>query len=459
MRPDDLSFLSATALRKLIISKEVSPVEVTQQMLARIGKVTGPNQVYQAVFAEEAIRAAKEAELSVMRGDDDRPLVGIPVILTDTLRMKGRSSNYGSELSVGHVESEDSIEVSRIREAGAIILGKAVLPEFDLGDTLPTCCNPWDETCTAGASGAASAVARGLATMALGTDFWGSIRMSASFCGVVGCKPTRGSSPESSRKHVPYSQMHWGVRGTLTHTVEDCALALEVMAKYGIDLEEITHHEPQRIAVSRDFGFLPVDEEVQGHMDKAVKLFRELGHVVEEVNLPFNHDMLVHYRNVLAADLYAPIVSLSEKKESLGKKLASNTREWLAIGDEVTGVQYSLALSYSEWLRRSLDNLLQKYDLLVTPTESLCAYAKGEVEHVIGETRLDPLVGTWATTLPFNMSGHPALSVPIGWSNKKTPIGIQLAGRYFDEPRLFNLAHALQEVHQWDSWRPTIRDF
>jgi Asp-tRNA(Asn)/Glu-tRNA(Gln) amidotransferase A subunit family amidase len=445
-------FASIIDLRELIRSREVSPVEVTRQMLDRIKKVTPYNELDLSLMAEEAIEAAQLAEKKVMAGDlDNSPLLGIPFAITDSLHLKGQRITLGAKEIEGEIDSYDSIEVARIKKAGGIILGKTNLAEFDLGDSILNCRNPWNYSKGMGSSCAASAVAGGFASVALGTDLCGATRLSAALCGVVGVKPTRGAYPKFKRKHVPYSQKHFSSRSPITHTVEDAALVLEVIADYGIDLEEMTEHEPKRIAVSEDFGFIPISSEVSRATDQTVKLLQELGHTVERVDLGLDRDLLIHFRNLIAADHYAPLAHLHAQQPIT---FTPKTMQWLAMGDEVTGVQYSLALSYAGWLRCKFDELFQTYDLLLVPTQADPACSLDDQQAGMGETELDALVGQWALTLPFNMSGHPAVQIPVGFSESGTPIGMQLAGGYFKEPVLFNAAHSMQEVLQWEKWRP-----
>lgn len=452
MNSEELPFLSATQLRDLLEDEQLSPVDVTKQMLRRIATSGAQGPVFSAVCEDEAIASATKAA-ERQKSNEEMPLLGVPIAISDSLRMKGVHCSLGSQAIDAPADTFDSIEVERIKEAGGVIIGKATLAEFDLGEEVANLRNPWDLSLSAGSTGVASAVASGLATIGIGSDLWGSVRMSASYCGLVGFKPTRGATGQFERKHVPYSQKHFATRGTVTRTVEDAALALEVIAGYQFVDDELTDHEPFKIAVSRDFGFLPIDAEVNAQTDVTIERLREMGHEVSEVHLPLNRDILTHFRNIVASDLYAPILSLHEKREG---KLTEKTLQWLSVGDQVTGVQYSLALSYAGWLRRTFDDLFEECDVLLTPTVPSFPFACGTTEYKVDGQPLYPLVGCWATTLPFNMAGHPAVTVPSGRSKTGLPIGMQFASGYFQEWKLLNLTTALQKKGQWDKWRPDL---
>lgn len=470
MDTTDLCFTPATELAGLIRRKEVSPVEVTEAVLARIDRLNPRLGAYCTVTAERALADARAAEDAVLRGEPLGALHGVPISIKDLTITKGVRTTRGSRLYADTVPDEDAPVVERVKAAGAIILGKTNTPEFGWkGDSDnqvfgPTY-NPWDRsrTLTAGGSsgGAGAAVAAGLGPLALGTDGAGSIRIPASFCGIVGLKqqlwrvPTYPASSVETLAHT----------GPMTRTVRDAALLLNVIAgpderdrlslpAAGIDwLAECEGGVAGlRVAWSSDLGYAVTDPEVAGIAGRAARRFADdLGCTLDEDHPGFadprKAELILFYAGVAANT-----AGLSpERRALLDPALAQSLEEETA---GLTALDYVQANTVRQAVWEATRRFFARYDLLLTPTMAVPPFRAGEEGPVeIGGKGVGRL-GWTPFTYPFNLSGNPALTVPAGFTEAGLPVGLQIVGRRYDEATVLRAGAAFEAAQPWAQARP-----
>ena len=467
----NLAFTSAVELRKLIDSKSVSIVEVTQLFLDRIEEFNPKLNAYLAQRPDQALADARAAQEAVDRGDTLGPLHGIPISIKDLEATKDMNTTMGSAVFRDRATEMDSIVVERIRQAGAIVLGKTNTPEFGikpstenkLGDP---CRNPWNIERTPGGSsgGAAAALAAGLCTVSQGSDGGGSIRIPSSFSGLFGIKPTQGRVPRYGGYGRP-SASYFGQSGPMSHTVEDSALLLQVLA--GPDQRDPTsiREAPAdyranlgagvagwRIAWSPDLGYAPVDPEVVRVTEGAAKFFQELGAQIDEPNLVVD-DPWHAFWDLFLATAYASYGHMLEERRN---DFTDYGLRVLEHGSSVTGADLSQALLRMDQLRRQMEVFFDEYDLLLTPTMAVPAFPIGQSPLVIGGREVDPFWGCSLFTFPFNMTGQTASNVPCGFSGDGMPIGLHIIGPRGAEAKVLQASAAFEKARPWAEKRPPV---
>ncbi|MDA1189350.1 MAG: amidase [Chloroflexi bacterium] len=472
MTSDELAFKPATELRNMIAGKQVSPVELTEMYFKRIEKFDGQLNNYLTLNRDEAMKQAHAAEQAVMKGEKLGPLHGLPISIKDLEITRGLRTTGGSLAYKDRIPDEDSVVAERIRNAGAVILGKTNTPEFGLigrtenrlGDP---CRNPWNPQRTTGGSsgGAGGSVIAGLCALAQGSDGGGSIRIPSSYCGIYGIKPTLGRTPRYSGRNAARLTNHFSQLGPMTRTVRDSAMLLQVLA--GFDARDMNslRETPQnyiaaldkpvkgmRIAWSPNYGYASVDPEVAQVCEKAAKTFESLGCIVEEVDFkldsPFDSFWPIYCAMAFAAFGYL----LTDHAEDL----SDYGREYLEIGATVTGAEYARALGGMDHVRAQLTELLTKYDLLLSPTMAVPPFEHGKPPTTIAGKPADPFWGFLPFTYPINMAGNPAASIPAGFSREKLPIGLHIVGRRGDEASIFTASAAFEQANPWMHERPPI---
>jgi len=469
----ELAFTPAYRLRKLVAEKQVSPVELTELCLRRI-KVLNPRlNAFLTIAAEQALASARAAEDAVTRGKDLGPLHGIPVSIKDLVPTRGIRTTHGSLIHEDWVPERDEIVVERIRQAGAVLVGKTNTPEFGQSGTCENrlgdaCRNPWNTERTSGGSsgGAAASVATGMTAIALGNDGGGSVRIPASFCGIYGIKPTQGRVPRRNACLASWHPIKFSQEGPLTRSVRDAAILLQVMARPHPDGDPHSlREEPPdfvagldksvkglRIAWSADLGSAPVDPEVRQATEDAVRLFKEMG---AEVDAPdFQVDMEELTQGFMAQFYAGVAANMRKELDEHGDLLTDYVRRNIREGLELPGSEYYLGLARIERFRAQMSELFSRYDLLVTPTLAVPAFPVGQNPDTIDGKSVDPRIGFHAFTYPFNVSGSPAASVPCGFSADGLPIGLQIVGRSGDEVTVLRASAAFEEARPWADKRP-----
>jgi aspartyl-tRNA(Asn)/glutamyl-tRNA(Gln) amidotransferase subunit A len=462
MASDDLYFAGIRELGQKFRKKEVSPVELTTALLQRIDKLESKLHTFVTITGDRALADAKAAEAAIGRGDT-RPLLGIPVGYKDLYFTRGIKTTAGSALLEDWVPDTDSTCVTRLQEAGCVMLGKLITHEFAWGIQTPghrfkPACNPWNLECIPGgsSSGSGAALAAGMCVGALGSDTGGSIRGPASFSGIVGLKPTYGRCSRAGVITLSWTLDH---TGPMARTVEDCAYLLQALAGHD-PLDPASSRAPVpdylgglsqsirglKIGVaSRDFFFDGADPEVVSAFDAAMKTLQGLGAEVRDVTIPHIWDS-PSFMVIMASEAFSYHErDLREQPEKYGDLL----RERLMHGGLYTSAEYVQAMRLRERLRREQLDVLKTVDVLATPTSPKPAPTFKQMwDASVGFPR--------SNTPPFNISGLPALALPCGFSSAGLPISLQLAGRPFDEATVLRAGHAYEQATEWHKRRPAV---
>ena len=467
---EDLAFHTAVQLRNLISTKQISPVELMELYLRRIESLDSKLNAFITVVDELAITAATEAEKAVGRGDELGTLHGLPVSIKDLEPTKGIRTTMGSLTSKNTVPKEDSVLVRRIKNAGAIVIGKTNTPEFGMSGSTENrlgdaCRNPWDTSRTAGGSsgGAAAAVASGLCALSQGSDGGGSIRLPASFCGVYGFKSTQGRVPRNDREGVPITANQFNQWGPITRTVRDAALMLDVIAGYYPEDPASIRSKPDsyleateqdieglRIAWSPDLGFAQVDSEVRETTKQAARAFEDFGCHISDVEFSIE-PIFDYFWPLYSANVYAVLGPLLDHETD---KLTDYVREALEFGRDVTGAEYSKALGKRDLLIAQFTDLFENFDLLITPTVAVTAFPIGETP-TSGGVLMDEAHGGYTPfTGAINAAGLPAASIPCGFSSEGLPIGLHIVGKFGDDSKVFAASATFEEARPWLHRRP-----
>jgi len=467
----ELAFTPAHQLAGLIRRKKVSPVELVDTYLERIDRLNPRLNAYLTVCHDLARAAAREAEAAVLRGGELPPLHGVPVPIKDLNWTKGVRTTGGSLVYKDFIPDEDAVVVERLKQAGAIVIGKTNSSEFGQSATTENrlgddCRNPWDPKRTAGGSsgGAAAAVAAGLAPLAQGSDGGGSIRIPAGFCGVYGLKPTQGRVPG----HGGFGGMPlFSQSGPLARTVRDAALMLAAIAghdprdpaslrepppRFLTALRRRARFKPWRIAWSPDMGYAAVDPVALGAAEAAARVFEELGHSLEEATPPLDDPFAV-FGPIVLADGYAVSGDLLEEH---AVELMPYVKAGLERGGQIPAHEYSRALRGLERVRLQMAEFFDQYDLLLTPTLAVPAFPVGKRPRVIAGVKVSALWGAFPFTMPFNLTGNPAASLPCGFSPEGLPLGLQVVGRRGDEATVLRASAAFEEARPWAQKRPPL---
>ena len=467
---NDVTSQPATVLAESIRQRSLSPVEVVEAALARIERLNPVYNAYLTVCDEEARAAAVAAERAVTDGDTLGPLHGVSVSVKDLLYTAGIRTTGGSLLYQDFTPDFDTPLVARLREAGAIILGKTNTPEFGLIPTTENrlgepCRNPWDTSCTSGGSSgvAAAAAALGMGALHVGSDGGGSIRIPSSFCGLFGIKPTTGRVPPYTKAWGGYGAWpSMSQAGPIARTVEDAALLLDVIAgpapgdPFALPASDSSFRPRERdrlrlkVAWTPDFGWATVDPEVRKICEAAALAFQDLGCEVDEVHPEVDQSMIGRAFAPLAlAGDGAVHAGLSSEQREL---LTDYAAQFLEAGTKITAIQYVQAEQQRVRLWQTFDEFLARYDLLLTPVLATTAFPIDNPPTVIDGKQVRPLAWT-PFTMICNLTGQPAASLPCGRTSAGMPVGLHMIARAFRERTILEAALAFQRAHPWqDEW-------
>ena len=471
MKPTDLCFWSAGEIADAVKKKKLSPVEVVDAVLARIEKINPKVNAYCTVVPEMARKAAKKAEMEVRRGKKVGPLHGVPVSIKDLTSTAGIRTTWGSKIYEHFVPEEDALSVQRLKAAGAILVGKTNTPEFGAGantynDVFGATRNPWklSHTCGGSSGGAAVALACGLGPLATGSDLGGSLRIPASFCGVVGFRTSPGLIP------IYPSAVGWdtlAVEGPMARTVGDTALMLSVMAgpddrspiSFPVDPRQFLAavKRPKirglRVAWSPDLKVSPVDHEVERVAAAAVRNFTDLGCTVEPAEPDFSGvQQIIHVTRALR------MVTLhSEKLERWRNQMNPNLVWNIEQGFPLTAKQIGEADQERTALYHRVRQFFEKYDLLLTPTVAVPPFLQEmiypkEINGKPVKNYQEWLYLTYAVTI----TGLPVISVPCGFTSEGLPVGLQIVGRRLAEATVLKAAAAFEETAPWKDKKPPV---
>ena len=463
-------YMSARELAKLIHSEDLSPTELMESTLRRIEALNPSLNAFVTLRAERAMDEAKAMAKRIAVGEDPGPLAGIPIGVKDLEDTEGMVTSFGSIPYKDNMALQDSIQVSRLKAAGAIVVGKTNTPEFGFtGFTknrlYGVTRNPWNRERTPGGSsgGSAAAVAAGMVPLATGSDAGGSIRIPACYSGCVGFKPSYGRIPLDPLPFLYMSPIP--VLGPLSRTVEDAALYLDCTVgyhpsdPYSLPLPGGSYVEclnrlraPLRIGFSPTLGYARVQKEILSLVEKAVKSFEHMGHTVEmwEGALP---DVSQAWAELMNSAVYAQVQHhLETIRADMGRTLVNvlDQAKNLALRDQIRNQNTRMELN------KVLGEFFNRFDLLLTPTMPTEAFAaKGPPPAEIDGHPI-PLLGAVAFTYPFNLSGHPAATVRAGFTGAGLPAGLQIIGPRHRDDLVLQAAYAYEQTCPWNDHWPDI---
>jgi aspartyl-tRNA(Asn)/glutamyl-tRNA(Gln) amidotransferase subunit A len=457
MSADELCRRSLSEVAALIASREVSPVAVTEAVLDRIARLEPTLNAFVTVMTDQALAEARDAEAEIARGHYRGPLHGVPISLKDLLLTKGVRTTASSRVLADFVPDRDATVVSKLRAAGAVLIGKNNMLEFAYGEVHPDfgpSRNPWHpDFGTAGSSsGSGAAVAAGLGFGSIGSDTGGSIRGPAAYCGIVGLKPTYGLVSRSGVVPLSWSFDHVG---PMTRTVRDCAILLDAIA--GFDHADPTSAtatppgyaaaldaapEPLTIGVVAPEADDLVTPEVRQATDAAAATVRDLGFPTRTVALP--HPLQT--ARALVAMIYAEASNYHLPwLRTQADSYSVNTRDRLELGTLLPATLYLRAARVRSVVVEAYRDLFRDVDLLLLPTSAVPSYRVDAPPTESQDIKAgDPILPALSFTCPFNMTGQPAVSIPCGSTADGLPIGVQLVARPFAEPTLLRFASLVE---------------
>ncbi len=460
--PERLVHLSAVELSRLIREREASATEVLEAHLAQIEKHNGRINAFCTVAAEQARTAARDLDQRLSRGEAAGPLAGVPIGIKDLTSTAGIRTTWGSTLFRDHVPAEDAEIVKRVKAAGAIVIGKTNTPEFGAGANTVNAVfgatrNPWSLELSASGStgGGAAALAARMVPLAEGTDFGGSLRTPAAFCGVVGLRTTPGLVPKHPAT-LPWHDM--SVAGPMARSAEDCALLLDAMAGWSNTsplsrlpswrsalaiVADTNDLKGLKIAYAPDIAGIGVDAEVEGLCRAVARGLAMSGASVEETEFDLS-DGREAFLTLRGESMVGSHFDRLHRLEELGANLAGNIRSGLALSIlDVAAAERKRAEIWHRWRV-----LLERYDLLLTPTSPIAPFPVTQnYPERIGERRLKTYIDWIAPTFLVSLASLPAASVPAGLTAARLPVGLQIVGPQLSEPRILAVARQVQLGH------------
>ena len=465
MNTSELPFLSAGDLSRLIQSKEVSPVEATEAYLDRIASLDHRFNSYLTVMREQALADAQQAEEDIASGQHKGPMHGVPVAVKDQFWSKGVRSTGGSRILADFVPDEDATVIANLRKAGAVVLGKTNMTEFAItgfshGYATPR--NPWNtDSYTGGSSsGSGAATAAYLCATSLGEDTGGSIRFPATWCGLVGLRPSWGLV---SRYGVMRGVWSMDTVGPISRTVEDAAITLGAIAGHDPkDRYSSTVPVPDyRQALGGDLNGLTigvitqfmesdlVEPRVRQTVSDSFATLGELGATVEEVSVPLSMDAGVASAVLLAVE---PALAQKDWIKDQIQDYGHDVRILLLTGSLLPAQAYYKAQKLRTMLRQQVLDSLEKYDVLVLPTSGKGAQPLEQDPPITSKETASRLA--FLFTRIFNLASCPAMSVPCGFDDRGMPVGLQIGARPGAEETIFKVAHAYEQATAWHTMRP-----
>ncbi|HVE06396.1 MAG TPA: amidase [Paraburkholderia sp.] len=454
-----------TALAARLAAGEQSPLEVLQTLQARIAAHDGQILAFECLNPDAAAQAAQCAD-EIARGIHRGPLHGVPIAIKDNYLTAEMPTTAGSRAPGYTFAREDSAAVARLRAAGAVLVGKTRTHEFAWGTETPPTRNPWDLSRIPGGSsgGSGAALAAGFAYGALGSDTGGSIRIPASLCGVVGLKPSFGRV--SRVGIVPHS---WSLdhAGPLALSVRDAALLLNVLAGFDardpgsadVPVPDFTAQLGQgvaglRIGVCRNHFFGANEADVEARVEQAIMDLAALGASIVEFEVPnLQYGLGAIYAIELASSSAYHDLGLQRRAS---EAMTDDVRTLVEIGRLVTAADYLKAEQLRARLIDDFKAVFARVDAIVTPASPVTAWQRGQASVVTGGLEESPLAASWRLTYPFNLTGLPALSLPCGFDSRGLPVGLQIAGKPFDEATVLRVAQAYENIHRWHERRAPL---
>ena len=450
----DLIRLSARSVRDLLKDRQVSPLELLDALENRISEVDGAVNALPTLCFERARQRARERDFSGL------PLAGIPVAIKDLLPVSGVRTTFGSMAYRDHIPEASDLLVERIEAAGGIVYAKSNTPEFGAGantfnDVFGFTRNPWNTALSAAGSsgGSAVALATGMAWLATGSDLGGSLRNPASFCSIVGLRPSQGRIA-SDPGETAFNRL--SMEGPMARNVNDAAMLLDVMAGYDrrdpMSLDDpaesfeeaaISENVPPRIAFSPDLGVTPVDPEVAEICERAALRFEELGARVEKAQPDFSglQDVFQVHRALSFATSLGP--QLEANRDTFKPEIVWNVEKGLAL----TGQDIMNAMVERSEIYRRANTFFSDFDLILTPATVVPPYpVEQRFVQRVGDHEFSNYIEWCSIAYAFTVLGAPAMSVPCGFTQSGLPVGLQIAAPLREEARLLAAASALENL-------------
>jgi len=467
----EICFMSAYDMLEKIKSQEITSLEITETIIERIEKINPIINAYCTPTFEIAREMAKKADERVKKSEDIPPLNGIPTSIKDLLPVKGVRTTFGSKIYEHHVPDEDAIAVTRLKEAGCVILGKTNTPEFGFKGVTDNLIfgvtpNPWNLERTSGGSsgGAAASVVCGMGPLAQGSDGGGSIRHPACFCGAYGLKPNFGRVPIYPKNF--HSGQTLSVIGPIVRYVIDAALMLDVMKgpfegdKHSLPEDHLKYSDhiddrPDKLKIgyTLDLGYAKViDKEVERAIVNSVNKFESFGWEVEEAKFKEFDPSMAFSIMWLIMFGYEMEPYLEEWRDKLDPSLVT----WVEAGLQFPASSLPNAMKIRSQFYQSIYEGFKNYDILLTPSTAVPAFESGVAyPSQINGINVSPTA--WqAFTFPFNFTGHPAATIPCGWTNNKLPIGLQIVGKRFQELLILQVSKAFEDLTPWQNKIPKL---
>ncbi|MEM9444331.1 MAG: Asp-tRNA(Asn)/Glu-tRNA(Gln) amidotransferase subunit GatA [Verrucomicrobiota bacterium] len=479
MNPEKFTLSSLKSAYDL---KELSPKEVVTSLLGRIERINPKLQAYLRVDSEDALAQAERADIS-------KPLGGLPIAIKDNINVTGEKTTCSSKYLANFESPYDATVIRKLKEAGAILLGRTNMDEFAMGSSCeysafnPTR-NPWNLNKIPGGSsgGSASVVAGKIAVAALGSDTGGSIRQPAALCGCVGLKPTYG---RVSRYGLVAFASSLDQIGPLTHTVKDSALLLNVISGQDqmentscpVDVPDFTRNlntsiKGLKIGIPKEYFIHGIDPEVLSAVESAIDWYKKNGAEIVKISLPHTEAAVAVYYIVATAEASANLARfdgvryghrtaepkdvLEMYKLSREEGLGPEVKRRIILGTYVLSSGYAdqyykRAQKVRHLLRQDFSHAFEKCDAILTPTSPSPAFN-------IGEKMTDPLQMYLADifTIAANLAGIPGISIPCGFTKDNLPVGLQLLGPHFMEEKILHPAHAYEQAHSWKDKQPSF---
>ena len=467
MSDTPLHYKTITELGQMIRSKEISPVEITRTLLARIGELDGTYMSYATLMSDHALASAQQAEDEIASGQYVGPLHGVPIAVKDLCFTDGVRTMGGSKVYIDHVPQFDSTVVERLESAGAVLLGKLNLTEGAMGGYNPALQipkNPWnvDRWTGSSSSGSGVATAAGMCYGSLGSDTGGSIRFPSASCGIVGLKPTWGRVSSYGVLALAESLDHVG---PMTRSTADAAVMLQAIAGRDANdpttlpallpdmLEDIGKGvKGLRIGWDENYASKGVDPELAQAVADGVKILESLGAEIVTFQMPDVDKYVPAWPILCSAEAVAAHTeNYPARRDDYGPWF----RGWLDMGAKVTGAQYAKANNMRAECNGLVRQAFQDFDVLACPSTIGPAHP---VTESMGYGPMDDLRGTafQRYTVPFDFNGAPTLSVPCGLSSDGLPLSLQFVGKRLSEALLCQVGHAYEEATDWHDLHPPV---
>lgn len=485
----DLYNLNISQLQEELAQKSFSSVDLMHSVIERTDSVETKINAFIDRDIEDALRQAEASDQRRLNGDILGPLDGIPVGIKDILAVKDQPLRCASKMLDAYISPYDATCVENLKNSGAIIWGRLNMDEFAMGSSTEnsaygTTSNPWDLACIPGGSsgGSAASVAAGETIVSIGTDTGGSIRQPAALCGVVGMKPTYGLI---SRYGLVAFASSLDQVGPFSRTVKDSAYLLESLVGHdpkdstSLNLEQQDYSKvlenPLRkltLGVPKEFFGEGIDSEVKEIVEKAIDWYRSQGHSVVEVSLPHSELCVPVYYIIATAEASSNLARFdgvrythrSKEAENIldvfaksrGEGFGSEVKRRIMLGTYVLSsgyydAYYLRAQKVRALIRQDFENAFDQVDALLTPTTPTPAFKRGEKSE-------DPLAMYLSDvfTISVNLAGLPALSLPVGFTSRQLPVGMQVIGKAFGEADILSIAHAFETAHPYAEMRPNL---